>query len=281
MRKPSPALVVAVIALCVALSGSAIAEPVADSAASLASNVKKALKLAKAADKRSKQALSRAQRQGPQGPKGETGPQGLSGPQGPAGAAGPAGSIQGAAAGGDLDGTYPDPEIAANAIGEPEVAPNSLGGGDINESSLGSVPSANQAGNAGTLDNLDSLHFQRRCQDGAIKGFVRVDGASDFSSSYTSTGTALGFNCAGGAPRAKRMSEGVYRVCFPSSVTTLAFTTSTGVDSTGEDNVISVEPRIEALCSSTDLKTWEVHIVDEDDTSGVDHQDERFYILAL
>jgi hypothetical protein len=146
------------------------------------------------------------------------------------------------------------------------------------------VPSAGQAVSAGQLDGLDSLNFQRHCMDGVVKGYVRVDGASDFSTSYTSTGTALGFNCAGGAPTAKRMSEGVYRVCFPGLVSTLAFVTSTGIDtgnSTGEDNVLSVEPRIESLCSAISFKTWEVHIVDEDGDSDQDRQDERFYILVV
>jgi hypothetical protein len=71
----------------------------------------------------------------------------------------------GEAAGGSLNGTYPNPtlgnnsvgsaQIPENAVGTSEVANNSLTGDDINESTLGIVPNAN------TLDGIDSSGFVR------------------------------------------------------------------------------------------------------------------------
>ncbi len=72
---------------------------------------------------------------------GGTLPAGAQGPQGPAGPPGPPGAL--GSAGGDLTGSYPNPEIAAGAVGGDEVGGNALTGADIDES---------------TLFNDDSLH---------------------------------------------------------------------------------------------------------------------------
>ena len=77
---------------------------------------------------------------GPQGSAGSSGPQGPAGPQGERGAAGSDAGFAGAPASGDLEGTYPGPEIRGGAVGGPEVANNSLTGDDIAEGQLGRVP---------------------------------------------------------------------------------------------------------------------------------------------
>ena len=138
-RLPSPAMGVALLALFVALGGTPLAQPVADSAASLSAKVKKALGLAKKADRRSKQALALAGQggqKGDPGPAGAKGDPGVPGAKGDQGTPGAAGSIQGAPAGGDLTGSYPDPAIAPDAVTGAEVQDASLSGNDLLPNSI-------------------------------------------------------------------------------------------------------------------------------------------------
>jgi hypothetical protein len=65
---------------------------------------------------------------------------GATGPQGPTGPAGPATG----AAGGDLTGNYPNPDIAANAVGGNEVDESTLSG--VNADTLGGTPLSGLAG---------------------------------------------------------------------------------------------------------------------------------------
>jgi hypothetical protein len=51
---------------------------------------------------------------------------------GPKGDPGPAGQIQGAPAGGDLTGTYPDPSIASGAVDSAKIADGSIAPSDLN-----------------------------------------------------------------------------------------------------------------------------------------------------
>lgn len=111
---------------------------------------------------------------GPTGDRGGTGPQGPTGSQGPPGSQGAPGSdaqFNGAVAGGALAGTYPDPDIAPNAINGTHVSPNALDGADINEAALGVVPNASSAISATSAANAANA--------------AAVDGQSAASISYT------------------------------------------------------------------------------------------------
>jgi hypothetical protein len=89
----SYANVAATLALCLAITSPAWADPVANSAASLKKTATKALGLGKKADKRAKKALATANQALAQDAKpGPAGPQGTTGSTGPSGAAGQNGS---------------------------------------------------------------------------------------------------------------------------------------------------------------------------------------------
>jgi hypothetical protein len=66
-------------------------------------------------------------------------------------------------------------DLRPGSVGGSEVKDGSVTGADVKESSLGRVP---QAGNAGTLDGLDSTHFGVGVMGGLMKGVGLTDVAN-------------------------------------------------------------------------------------------------------
>jgi hypothetical protein len=105
---------------------------------------------------------------------GDPGPQGPAGAQGERGTAGSDAGFAGAPASGDLEGTYPGPQIRGGAVGGSEVAPDSLTGDDVAESQLGRVPDAD------AVDGISSeslARVQNNMTSPTLQaGFLRTSG---------------------------------------------------------------------------------------------------------
>jgi len=84
---------------------------------------------------------------------------------------------------------------------------------------------ADNAANAGKLDGLDSADFTRPActsQTGAIKGSVTIAASAAFSSSFTAV---PGYNCSGQSVEARRQSMGRYDIRFNGSPSTTVVAT--------------------------------------------------------
>ena len=84
---------------------------------------------------------------------------------------------------------------------------------------------ADDAANAGKLDGLDSTDFTRPActsQTGALKGAVTIAASAGFSSSFTAV---PGYNCSGQSVEARRQSMGRYDIRFNGSPSTTVVAT--------------------------------------------------------
>ncbi|HEY7177623.1 MAG TPA: hypothetical protein VH305_00490 [Gaiella sp.] len=85
----------------------------------------------------------------------------------------------------------------------------------------------------------DAVRPQARCAPGAVRGFIAVNGdpakgIANLGDQFTSAKPAVGvrFNCAGGAPEARRVAAGVYEVRFPGSTSQVAMVSSGTAETT-------------------------------------------------
>ena len=91
----------------------------------------------------------------------------------------------------------------------------------------------------------EAVRPQARCAAGAVRGFVAVNGdpakgIANIGDQFTSAKVAFGarFNCAGAAPQARRVNQGVYEVRFPGSASQIA----TASSPTAETTIAYVSP---------------------------------------
>ncbi len=85
----------------------------------------------------------------------------------------------------------------------------------------------------------EAVRPQARCQAGAVRGFVAVNGdpakgIANLGDQFTSARPGIGvrFNCAGAAPQARRVNVGVYEVRFPGNATQIAAASSPAAETT-------------------------------------------------
>ena len=85
----------------------------------------------------------------------------------------------------------------------------------------------------------DAVRPQARCQAGAVRGFIAVNGdptkgIANIGDAFTSARPMVGvrFNCAGPAPQARRVNTGVYEVRFGGNGGQVAVASSAGAETT-------------------------------------------------
>jgi hypothetical protein len=175
-HRPSPAMLVALIALFVALGGTSYAalKLPANSVGS-AQVINGSLQTGDLAKKTAAALKGKPGQQGSQGTPGATGATGATGAAGATGPAGKDGSnatIDGVVAGGDLAGAFPNPTTANGAVGAAAIAPTLFDGSAVTPT-LRSIGSGSQQAAAG---NDPRLSDQRTPLDNSVTGAKVANG---------------------------------------------------------------------------------------------------------
>ena len=89
------------------------------------------------------------------------------------------------------------------------------------------------------IADRDAVRPQARCAPGAVRAYIAVNGdpakgIANLGDQFTSAKPAVGarFNCAGGAPQARRVDRGVFEVRFPGNATEVATVSSAAAETT-------------------------------------------------
>lgn len=179
---------------------------------------------------------------------------------------------------GDLEAnTISTTRIASQTLLSEDIKDGALTGDDIDESTLAGV-------DANELGGVPSHRYVQACNSntfGAIRGFAPVAGLT--SASYVSLSHS--FHCESGASGqvlGRRMSVGVYRLCFNFLPVTAAVgaivTPVSSASGVSLDNILSVNPTTEDGCNG---RVFEVRSVDEGSDPDVTFQDARFYLAVI
>ena len=191
-RLPSPTTTISLVALFVALGGTSLAavDALAREQRRLRAGIDGSLQKADLAAKAVaalKGNAGPAGATGPAGPQGDTGRAGATGPQGATGPLGPVGPSTGGA-GGDLDGTYPNPRIRAveavhgvGAAGEPAFqngwatfGTGNLGNVGFHKDREGLVYLTGAAAHGDERVRVDPVHAARRLPTADGSGLRRL-----------------------------------------------------------------------------------------------------------
>ncbi|WP_460715223.1 hypothetical protein [Nocardioides dilutus] len=188
-------------------------------------------------------------------------------------------TLAGAAAGGVLDGTYPQPgladgavtgaDVAADTLTGAHVAPDTLTGADVAEGTLATVP------DAASLGGTAASAYQQKCQTGVLKASATLTLANVSPTSYSIQGVGNAYMCIPGTIYAKRPSTGTVDIAFHPDGQTGLFGGLLGAypmvvpNATGAGymaNISSGNPG-DPPPTYTSIITYRVRVVDHEDTA--------------